>query len=76
MEFFLKHLNDTALIFAAKEGHKEIVSLLLTQENIDVNRRDIFKSFKNFMKFIEFFNVVTILNDSWNFFLKHLIGQH
>lgn len=76
MEFFLKHLNDTALIFAAKEGHKEIVSLLLTQENIDVNRRDIFKSFKKFMKFMGFFHVVTILNDLWNFFKNILIGQH
>ena len=33
--------NDTALILAAKEGHKEIVELLLRQEGIDINIQDI-----------------------------------
>ncbi len=29
--------NDTALILAVKEGHKEIVELLIRQEGIDIN---------------------------------------
>ena len=33
--------NDTALICAASEGHKEIVELLIRQEGIDINIRGI-----------------------------------
>ena len=33
--------NGTALIYAASNGHKEIVELLLRQEGIDVNIQDI-----------------------------------
>ena len=33
--------NNTALIFAAREGHKEIVELLIRQEGIDINIQDI-----------------------------------
>ena len=33
--------NDTALIFAAIRGHKEIVELLIRQEGIDINIQDI-----------------------------------
>ena len=34
-------INDTALIYAAEKGHKEIVEILLKQEGIDVNIRGI-----------------------------------
>ena len=33
--------NCTAFIYAAKEGHKEIVELLMRQESIDINIKDI-----------------------------------
>lgn len=36
-----KYLNRTPLIFASKEGHLNIVSILLVQQGIDVNCRDI-----------------------------------
>lgn len=33
--------DDTALILAAENGHKEIVRLLLTQEDININAKNI-----------------------------------
>ena len=33
--------NNTALIYAARYGHKEIVELLISQEGIDINIQDI-----------------------------------
>ena len=45
MDFFYqiwhKHFNETALIGAAKKNHADIVRLLLEQEGIDVNIKDI-----------------------------------
>ena len=35
--------NKTALIHAAEEGHEEIVELLISQEGIDINMKDILK---------------------------------
>ena len=33
--------NSTALMYAAKQGHEEIVELLLRQEGININIQDI-----------------------------------
>ena len=33
--------NNTALVWAAENGHKEIVELLIRQEGIDINIKDI-----------------------------------
>ena len=33
--------NMTALIYAVSEGHLEIVELLISQEDIDINMKDI-----------------------------------
>ena len=33
--------NMTALIYAVSEGHLEIVELLIRQEDIDINMKDI-----------------------------------
>ena len=33
--------NDTALFSAAEKGHTEIVEILLNQEDIDINMKDI-----------------------------------
>ena len=42
MELFkLKHLNYTSLIYAASGGHTKIVDLLLKQEGIDFDFKDI-----------------------------------
>lgn len=38
---FIQSFDKTALINAAKKGYIEIVELLLNQENIDVNIKDI-----------------------------------
>ena len=35
--------NKTALIHATEEGHEEIVELLISQEGIDINMKDILK---------------------------------
>jgi ankyrin repeat protein len=35
------HIKYTALILACKEGHKEIVLMLLQHKNIDVNLQDL-----------------------------------
>ena len=35
------HIKYTALILARKEGHKEIVLMLLQHKNIDVNLQDL-----------------------------------
>lgn len=43
MEFFFKTFDRTALILAAANGYTEIVRLLLSQESIDVNIKDILK---------------------------------
>ena len=38
---FKHFLNFTALILAADSGHKDIVELLLKQENIDINSQTV-----------------------------------
>lgn len=43
VKIWLEHFNESALIFASKAGNKDIVELLLKQENIDVNIEDVFK---------------------------------
>lgn len=37
----INHFNNAALICAAYEGNTEIVRLLLTQDDIDINSKDI-----------------------------------
>lgn len=37
----IESLNCTALMFATYEGHTDIVKLLLSQEGIDINSKDI-----------------------------------
>ena len=41
MEFIIKYFNNTALIYAALNGHTEIVRLLLENEEIDINFKNI-----------------------------------
>ena len=41
MEFYIEHLNWTALICASRYGHTEIVHELLSQEGIDFNIQNI-----------------------------------
>ena len=36
-----RSINSTALIYAAGEGHKEIVEILLRQKGIDINNKSI-----------------------------------
>ena len=40
-KIYLKYLNKSALIHAAEKGHAEIIELLLKQEGIDINMKDI-----------------------------------
>ena len=40
--YLTRKFNYAALIWAAIEGHKEIVELLIRQEFIDINIQDIF----------------------------------
>lgn len=41
MIFKLDYVNDTALICAAYKGNLEIVRLLVEQEGIDINFKDV-----------------------------------
>ena len=50
MEFKYLTFNKTALICAAYKGHKEIVELLLNQEEIDINSKDILNAKKKIHK--------------------------
>ena len=47
--------NDTALIWAAMEGHKEIVELLISQEGIDINIQDILNQKHSYNSNLTFF---------------------
>ena len=53
--------NMTALILAAINGYKEIVELLIRQENIDINMTDIMNH-KHFIKFESNFFFIILKN--------------
>ena len=50
-------LFDTALMFASRKGHTEIVKILVEQEEIDINAKNNF-----------YFNNFIFQNNIWNFF--------
>ena len=65
--------NYTALNCATLKGYKEIVELLLSQKDIEINNQDIINQ-KTFIAFkLIFFHTIEIYNDLWNFLLQHLI---
>lgn len=41
MEFNINYFNFTPLIYAARDGQKEIVELLLAQPGIEINCKNI-----------------------------------
>ena len=62
-----RKFNQTALIIAAYEGYTDIIKLLLSQEGIDINSKDIWNH-KIFIIFKSnvFFYKIKYLNDLWN----------
>ena len=56
--------NETPLLFASKNGHTEIVQLLLSQPGIEINCKDIWiqKSFITFNSMISlYFDFISFL---------------
>ena len=60
-------LNYTALLKAVTERYTEIVELLLKQEDIDINMKDILSQIHSNNSNLSFFHMIYILSDLWNF---------
>ena len=63
-------LFDTALIWASEKGNTEIVKMLVEQDGIDINAKNIYFFLSKFISIILDFKI--IIRNSSNYYIQHL----
>ena len=63
-------LYDTAFMLASTSGRTEIVRLLVKQEGIDINAKDIYLFYSKFISIILYFKI--IFENSLKYMKQHL----
>ena len=60
----------TALMYASKNGHTEIVKIFIEQEGININAKDIYLYLSLFISFIFYLKI--IFENYLNYYVQHL----
>ena len=66
-------LFETALVWATRNGHIEIVKLLVEREGIDINVKDLYLFLSKFISIIGYFNIIK--GNYLNYLIQHLFWQ-
>ena len=66
----LFELFQTALMWASANGYTEIVKILVKQEGIDINAKDIYLFYSKFISIILYFKI--IFENSLKYMKQHL----